>query len=93
MLERMSLPKTLQGYDWRQYIVYIAFVVIFVFFAITLYDEGFLSTINLFNIIRQTAVISIMAVGMTFVISAAEIDLSVGSVASTLLSDRCSSYE
>lgn len=81
MLERMSSSKLLQGYDWRQYIVYIAFVVVFVFFSITLYDVGFLSTINLFNIIRQTAVISIMAVGMTFVISAAEIDLSVGSVA------------
>jgi len=33
------------------------------------------------NIIRQTAIISIMGVAMTFVISAAEIDLSVGSIA------------
>jgi ribose transport system permease protein len=32
------------------------------------------------NILRQTAMISVMAVGMTFIISAGEIDLSVGSI-------------
>jgi ribose transport system permease protein len=36
---------------------------------------------NILNIFRQTATISIMAVAMTYVIAAAEIDLSVGSVA------------
>lgn len=67
--------------DWRQYIVYIAFVGIFIFFAIVLSGEGFLSPGNLLNIIRQTAIITIMGVAVTFVISAAEMDLSVGSVA------------
>ncbi len=33
------------------------------------------------NIVRQTAMISIMAVGMTFVLAAGEIDLSVGAMA------------
>ncbi|MDX6584747.1 MAG: ribose transport system permease protein, partial [Solirubrobacterales bacterium] len=36
---------------------------------------------NLLNIFRQTAIISIMAVAMTFVIASAQIDLSVGSTA------------
>nr|WP_283810487.1 ABC transporter permease [Arthrobacter sp. C9C5] len=36
---------------------------------------------NLLNIFRQTATITVIAVGMTYVISCAEIDLSVGSVA------------
>ncbi|MEZ7963912.1 MAG: ABC transporter permease, partial [Candidatus Nanopelagicales bacterium] len=36
---------------------------------------------NLMNILRQTATITIMAVAMTYVIAAAEIDLSVGSIA------------
>ena len=67
--------------DWRQYVIYAGFVVIFIFFSITLNDKGFLDANNLLNIVRQTAMIAIMAVGMTFVLSAGEIDLSVGSVA------------
>jgi ribose transport system permease protein len=67
--------------DWRSYIIYIGFVAVFLLFAIFLGDEGFLSTYNLLNIFSQTAVITIIAIGMTFVISCAEIDLSVGSVA------------
>ncbi len=70
-----------QRFHWRDYTVYIAFAVLFVIFAITLSDDGFLSSNNLTNIIAQTAPISIMAVAVTFVIAAAQIDLSVGSVA------------
>ena len=67
--------------DVRQNILYIGFVVLFTVFAVTLGDEGFTSSNNLLNIIRQTATISVMAVAVTFVIGAAEIDLSVGAVA------------
>ena len=67
--------------DLRQNILYVGFAVLFVFFAATLGDEGFTSSNNLLNIIRQTATISVMAVAVTFVIGAAEIDLSVGAVA------------
>jgi ribose transport system permease protein len=67
--------------DWRQYVIYAGFVVIFIFFSITLNEQGFLDPNNLLNIVRQTAMIAIMAVGMTFVLSAGEIDLSVGAVA------------
>ena len=69
------------GFDWRRYVVYIGFVLLFIFFAITLRDSGFMSVNNLLNIVRQTAIIAVMAVAVTFVISAGEIDLSVGSVA------------
>ena len=72
-----SVPR----FDWRQYVVFIAFLVVFALFGATLYDSGFLSFNNLLNIVRQSAIIAVMAVAMTFVISAAEIDLSVGSVA------------
>ena len=68
-------------FDWREYVVYIGFVVLFVVFAITLADDGFLNKTNLLNIARQSAIIAVMAVAMTLVISTAEIDLSVGSVA------------
>jgi ribose transport system permease protein len=67
--------------DLRQNILYVGFVVLFAVFAITLGDQGFTSSNNLLNIIRQTATISVMAVAVTFVIGAAEIDLSVGAVA------------
>lgn len=71
----------LTGMDWRGNVIYIAFIAVFLLFAITLGDDGFLSGNNVLNIFRQTATISIMAVAMTFVIANAEIDLSVGSVA------------
>jgi ribose transport system permease protein len=67
--------------DLRQNVLYVGFVVLFAVFAITLGDQGFTSSNNLLNIIRQTAMISVMAVAVTFVIGAAEIDLSVGAVA------------
>ncbi|WP_104201072.1 ABC transporter permease [Cryobacterium sp. Y29] len=68
-------------FDWRSNVIYIAFVVVFILFAIFLSSDGFLSANNMLNIVRQTATISIMAVAMTFVIATAEIDLSVGSIA------------
>ncbi len=67
--------------NWRQNIIYIGFAVIFLVFALTLEHKGFLNTNNLLNIVRQTTMIAVMAVAMTFVLSAGEIDLSVGAVA------------
>ena len=67
--------------NWRQNIIYIGFVVIFVVFALTLSHKGFLNPTNLLNIIRQTAMIAVMAVAMTFVLASGEIDLSIGAVA------------
>ena len=61
-------------------IVYVGFLLIVGFFAITLQDRGFLTPDNFANIARQTAMVSIMAFGMTFVLSAGEIDLSIGSI-------------
>lgn len=71
----------LRGLDPRRYVIYIGFVAIFVFFAVTLHNDGFLTQTNLLNIVRQTTTISVMAVAMTYVIAAAEIDLSVGALA------------
>lgn len=68
-------------FDWRRDIIYVGFVAVVVVFAILLRDQGFISTTSAMNILRQTAIVTVIAVGMTFVIAAAEIDLSVGSVA------------
>ena len=67
--------------SWRQNVIYAGFAVIFALFAIFLHGDGFLDPINLLNIVRQTAMISVMAVAMTFVLSAGEIDLSIGATA------------
>lgn len=76
-----GLSTIVSRLDWRSNIIYIAFIVVFLLFSITLNSEGFLSVNNVLNIVRQTATISVMAVAMTFVIANAQIDLSVGSVA------------
>jgi ribose transport system permease protein len=67
--------------EWRQYVIYAGFIIIFIFFSLTLGDKGFLDPNNLLNIVRQTAMIAIMAVAMTFVLSSGEIDLAIGAVA------------
>lgn len=76
-----AVQSLFKSIDWHRYVIYIAFVVVFAFFAVLLGDQGFLSSNNLLNILRQTATITVIAVGMTYVIACAEIDLSVGSVA------------
>ena len=68
-------------FQWKDYVVYIFFIFVIAFFAFTVGDIGFLTLNNLFNITRSTSMIVVMAVAMTFVISAGELDLSVGSTA------------
>jgi ribose transport system permease protein len=55
-----------------------ALIVVFVFLSFA--SPVFLSADNLFNIGSQTAVVAVIAIGMTLVIITAGIDLSVGSV-------------
>ncbi|NBX95094.1 MAG: ABC transporter permease, partial [Actinobacteria bacterium] len=76
-----SVGNLLKRFEWQQNIIYIGFIAVFILFSILLSDSGFSNPNNLLNIFRQTATISIMAVAMTYVIAAAEIDLSIGSVA------------
>lgn len=69
----------LQGFDLQQHLIYIGFLAIFLFFAVVLHDDGFLTTRNLTNIILQTAPATVMAIGLVYVLSAGEIDISFGS--------------
>jgi ribose transport system permease protein len=46
---------------------------------LSLATDGFLTALNLFNVGRQISLLGIMSVGMTFVLIAGEVDLSVGS--------------
>ncbi|MEZ5934087.1 MAG: ABC transporter permease [Alphaproteobacteria bacterium] len=46
----------------------------------TLLEPRFLSSLNLFNVMRQVSIFGLLAIGMTFVILTRGIDLSVGSL-------------
>lgn len=63
-----------------RYVIYVGFLAIFAVFAVVLRDDGFATTSNLLNIVQQTAPVTVMAVGMVFVLTAGEIDLSIGSI-------------
>jgi ribose transport system permease protein len=64
----------------RDYLVYAGLVLLVAIFSITLRNDGFTSSNNLLNVLRQTAPDTVVAVGTVFVLSAGEIDLSIGSV-------------
>lgn len=63
----------------NQFTVYIILVVVFIFFSVLLRDKGFMASGNLLNILRQTAMVSVMAAAGVFVLGAGQIDLTVGS--------------
>ena len=71
---------TLKSVHPSRYVIYVGFLAIFAIFAVLLRDDGFASPANLFNILQQTAPVTVMAVGMVYVLTAGEIDLSIGSV-------------
>ncbi len=67
----------------REYGMYIALVVIVIFF--TIMTKGiFISSRNISNLLNQTGYIAVLAVGMTLVIVIRHIDLSVGYLAGFL---------
>ena len=75
-----TIIATLRQLDLQKSVIYFGFLAIFLFFAATLHDDGFLTTRNLTNIVLQTAPATIMAIGLVFALSAGEIDLSFGSI-------------
>ena len=82
----MSFTDTLkaQRHVIRDYGMYVAFVVIVIFFTIA--TKGlFISSRNIGNLVNATSYIAVLAVGMTLVIVIRHIDLSVGYLAGTLI--------
>src|ERR1041384_2111783 len=57
---------------------FVTLIVLFVALAIA--SPHFLTNTNLSSVVRQTAVINIMALGMTLIIVSGGIDLSVGAI-------------
>lgn len=73
-VDRLSLARLLRA---REAGVFIALLVLCLFLSFA--TNGFLTPVNLLNVGRQISLLGIMAVGMTFVLIAGEVDLSVGS--------------
>ncbi len=69
----------LKTINFQVFVMLAAIVVIMLFFTFTT-EGSYLSARNISNLLRQTAITGILAVGMVFVIISAEIDLSVGSM-------------
>ncbi|WP_337267381.1 ABC transporter permease [Oryzifoliimicrobium ureilyticus] len=62
----------------QEYGIFIAFLILVVLLAFS--NEYFLTTGNISNVLLQTSINGVLAIGMTFVILTRGIDLSVGSV-------------
>ncbi|MCX7024482.1 MAG: ABC transporter permease [Spirochaetes bacterium] len=58
----------------------IVIVLILMILGLSIAEPAFLSPTNIFNVLTQTSIFGIMALGLTFVIISKGIDLSVGSV-------------
>lgn len=69
----------LRALNLQVFVMIAAILVIMLFFTWTT-EGAYLSARNVSNLLRQTAITGILAVGMVFVIISAEIDLSVGSM-------------
>ncbi|CAI1100038.1 Xylose transport system permease protein xylH [Serratia quinivorans] len=78
MVEKKTIVK-LKSINLQVFVMLAAIVVIMLFFTFTT-EGAYLSARNISNLLRQTAITGILAVGMVFVIVSAEIDLSVGSM-------------
>src|SRR5476649_1088579 len=75
----LSAKDKLKAINFQVFVMLAAIVVIMLFFTFTT-EGSYLSARNISNLLRQTAITGILAVGMVFVIISAEIDLSVGSM-------------
>ena len=79
---RAAEPREAKGFDFFGFIARFAptFFLIALMVLFALIEPRFLSEINLFNVMRQVSITGLLAVGMTFVILTAGIDLSIGSL-------------
>jgi ribose transport system permease protein len=75
-VEVRSMIKRVTG--WREFNVVLAVILLSAILAVS--SEAFLTTANLFSVMRAFSLTAIMAVGQTIVILTAGIDLSVGSI-------------
>jgi ribose transport system permease protein len=69
---------SIAGTDLQDNIVLLSLIGLGAMFSVT--TDSFLTSTNLLNLARQTAIVTVLGLGMTFAIISAEIDVSVGAV-------------
>lgn len=78
----MKQREWLRKINWRKilrkYGLMISFIILSL--VISFVTPNFLTSRNIMNMLRQSSIVGIMAIGTTFVIMTGEIDISVGSV-------------
>jgi ribose transport system permease protein len=78
---RRFLPEQLPtGAAGLQEYALVGVVLLLVVAGAILESDDFLTSDNLLNVLRQASIVGVLAIGMTFVIATAGIDLSVGSM-------------
>lgn len=75
---RQRVREKRRGFSFRKYGVMIGFA--FICLVISLITHNFMTTKNILNILRQSSIVGIMAIGTTFVIIGGDFDISVGSI-------------
>jgi ribose transport system permease protein len=78
---RRFLPGQLPGgrIQLQEYAL-VGVVLLLILAGAVLESDDFLTSDNLLNVLRQASIVGVLAIGMTFVIATAGIDLSVGSM-------------
>lgn len=79
-----SSPNTRGADRWRRLLLHRPYVItmigILIFSMFSFAADRFLTAENLFNMLRQMALLGILSVGMTFLFVVGEIDISIGSI-------------
>jgi ribose transport system permease protein len=76
--ERQAPRLSLRGINYQDY--GLVGVVILILIVGGILESSFLTEDNMLNVLRQGSIVGVLAIGMTFVIATAGIDLSVGSM-------------
>ncbi len=79
-VQSLTLSQVKQLAIKKEAYIYYIFLFVLLLFAALLQDTAFLTLSNFMNIVKQTAPLTIMAVGLTFALAVGHIDLSIGSV-------------
>jgi len=82
--DSVAAPRKRNAGRWirnqlRNIAPFVTLLFLVIFFSVA--SPSFLTTANFFNILSQVSITGIIAVGLTFVILCAEIDLSVAAIA------------
>jgi len=75
-----QVKKQFKNSRWISQENILLYITIAIFILFSLMAQGFLNLTNFFTILRSMSVISVLGLGITFVITTGEIDLSIGTV-------------